>query len=353
MIHTRKLADGRTVYDARVGHGPQRTFARKADAEEYEADEKRNRLRVRAGLQSTETKSIPFQDLCHLWEANFGPSAWKLQMLAHSKTKWGKHQLAELRPEQIGAWLHSLPLSGKTKSHVLSTLRAVLDAGVEWGYLGRNPARSRAFKAPSPKRQRPIRPFESWKEVLSAAKAVAAQGEPISSPLIRFATATGIRVPGELMAMRWEDISIFNASMIVRGTKTDAAARTIPLSDHALQALKDVARGIARGGPVWINRHGRKLSYLNWRDTDWRDGLEEAGLERRTPYEMRHTFATLALGAGAAIDDVASAMGHTDIDEVYRFYRKWIPQSQDRLRGVLNTIGKESDGDAHAAVRPR
>jgi integrase len=67
---------------------------------------------------------------------------------------------------------------------------------------------------------------------------------------------------------------------------------------------------------------------------------------------MRHTFATLALGAGAAIDDVASTMGHTDIDEVYRFYRKWIPQSRERLRAVLNTIGKENDA-ALDRVLPR
>lgn len=347
MIQAKTLASGDKVYRVRVGNGPMRTFTRKNDALEYEGQQKRNRARVRTGLESTEIVDTTFDELAAMWCANFNPSHWKFTMLTYSKTRWGRHQLSSLRPEQIGAWLHDLPYASKTKSHILSTLRAVLDAGVEWGYLARNPARTRAFKAPSTKRVRPILPFETWAEVETAAGYVAIIGEPISSPLIRFACATGLRVPGELMAMRWEDVSFFNRQLIVRGTKTDAAARVIPLSTNAIQALKDVARGIARGGPVWINRHGRKLSYINWRDTDWREGLERAGLERRTPYEMRHTFATLALGAGAAIDDVASAMGHTDIDEVYRFYRKWIPQSQDRLRGVLNTIGKETD----AAVR--
>lgn len=349
MIRTVTLASGDKVYRVRVGDGPMKTFARKADAQEYEGDQKRNRARVRAGFQTTEITDTTFDELAAMWCANFGPSPWKLAMLAYSRDKWGRYQLSTLRPEQIGAWLHGLTFASKTKSHILSTLRAVLDAGVEWGYLARNPARSRAFKAPSTKRVRPIRPFESWPEVLNAAKAVAAEGEPISDPLIRFACSTGLRVPGELFAMKWEHVNVFEKKLIVVGTKTDAALRTIPLSENALQALKDVARGIARGGPVWINRHGRVLSYINWRDTDWREGLKEAGLEHRTPYEMRHTFATLALGAGAAIDDVASAMGHTDIDEVYRFYRKWIPQSQDRLRGVLNTIGKEND--AQTALR--
>ena len=343
MIRPVLLADGRIVYDARVGDGPQRRFTRKRDAEEYEAKEKQTRLRVRAGLQTTEVGGATFLDLCQLWEANFAPSPWKLSMLAHSKQKWGRHRLTELRPEQIGAWLHSLPLAGKTKSHVLSALRQVLEAGVDWGYVTRNPARKGAFKAPSTKRQRPILPFESWAQVLDAAKAVASQGEPVSSPLIRFACATGVRCPGELLNVTRNQLDLKGRLLEVQGTKTAHAMRTIPLSELALAALDDIALPIKSTDPIWRNRHGRTLSYINWRDTDWRLGLEEAGLKQRTPYEMRHTFATLALGSGAAIDDVASMMGHTDIDEVYRFYRKWIPQMSDRLRSVLNTIGKEQD----------
>ncbi len=344
MIEPRTLADGTTVYDARYGKGPQRTFNRKRDAEEYEATEKRNALRRRAGLPVEELKDATFADLCELYEANFIPSVWKLNMLAYSKAKWGARRLLDLRPEQIGAWLHGLELAPKTKSHILSTLRGVLDAGVEWGYLPRNPARSRAFKSPSTKRVRPIEPFESWAEVLSAAKAVAAQGEPVSSPLIRFACATGVRCPGELIGLCRSQLDVRLRLFEVRGTKTDAALRTIPLSANALEALDDVPMPIKSTDPIWRNRHGRTLSYINWRDEDWRKGLKEAGLVFRVPYEMRHTFATLALGEGAHIDDVASMMGHEDIKELYRYYRKWIPRSQDRLRGVLDRIGKENDG---------
>jgi integrase len=137
----------------------------------------------------------------------------------------------------------------------------------------------------------------------------------------------------------------------VYGTKTAAAARIIPLSSRALEALDDLPRQISSTEPVWRNRHGRPLSYINWRDTDWREGLQELELQHRSPYQMRHTFATLALSHGAAIDDVASMMGHTDIDEVFRFYRKWIPKMSDRLRGVLDTIGKETDVQADSERR--
>ncbi len=50
---------------------------------------------------------------------------------------------------------------------------------------------------------------------------------------------------------------------------------------------------------------------------------------------------TLALANGAAIDDVATVMGHEDITMAYTHYRKWIKTAADRLRASLDTIGKE------------
>jgi integrase len=346
MIRTRTLSDGSKVYRVRVGNGPQRSFTKHDDALEYEGNQKRNRARVRSGFESTEIVDTTFEELCKLWVSNNAPSEWKLYILAHSRTKWGQHTLSALRPEQIGAWLHGLDLAGKTKSEILSTLRAVLDAAVEWGYLARNPARSRAIKSPSKKRQSPILPFESWEEVLEMAKATASFGEDVSSPFIRFACATGVRCPGELMAVTWEHVDRKTGMLDVQGTKSEAARRLIPLSENALAALDDLPRSIHSTDPVWRNRHGRTLIYLNWRDTDWRKGLTELGLAHREPYQMRHTFATLALAAGAPIDDVASMMGHEDINIVWRYYRKWMPRGAERLRVVLNTIGKENDGSA-------
>lgn len=342
MIQRRPLANGRIAYVVRVGYGgEQRTFHRYDDAEEYEAQQKRNRRRAQAGIENVKP-DLTFADLVKLWEANFNPSAWRQTMVAYATKRWGKVKVREIQPEAVGAWINSLegrtgPLSEKTRSHVLETMRQVLNAGVEWGYLTKSPARRGAFKAPSKRaRVSPIQPFETWAEVLRVADACASR-QSVAGPFVRFACATGLRCPGEIVDLQWSQVDLKSKSLTV-GSKTSAGHRTVPLSIHALAALDDLPRSLS--GRVFVGKRGGRFDYLNWRDTDWRDALTDCGLPHRTPYEMRHTFATLALAEGASIDDVATVMGHDDISVAYSYYRKWIRAMADRLRLTLDQIGE-------------
>ena len=344
MIKKVIRADKSVAYRVRVGiDGPLKTFDRKEAAVEYEAEQKLARQRSRAGL-GADKPNVTFQQLVDLWEANFDPSQWRMTMIRYATDRWGKVKVRDIQPEQLGEWITNLtgrngqPLAEKTRAHVLETMRQVLNAGVEWGYLSKSPARRGAFKPPSKKaREHPIRPLESWDEVLAVAAACASRN-PVAGPLVRFACATGIRVPGELITLRWDQIDLPGRVMTV-GSKTAAGHRTVPLSGNALAALAELPRSLR--GPVFIGKTGGLFDYLNWRKTDWREALQECSLEHRTPYEMRHTFATLALAHGASIDDVATVMGHEDIAVAFNYYRKWIRTMADRLRATLDTIKEE------------
>jgi integrase len=344
MIARRKKADGKNAYRVRVGDSPSKSFDLYQDAEQYEGELKRQRRRERAGLDEASKPNITFDALVQLWVGNFDPSAWRMDMIAYATARWGKVKVRDIQPEQLGAWLTSLTgksgqaLSTKTRSHVLETMRQVLNAGVEWGYLGKSPARRGVFKAPSQRsRIRPIRPFESWSEVELVADACPTL---VGNCFVRFMCATGAR-PNELTSLMWSQVDLQGGTMTI-GSKTAAGHRTVPLSRHARSALMDMPRSIS--GRVF-HRKGKPFDYPNWRRTDWRLALASCGLERRTPYEMRHTFATLALAHGAAIDDVATVMGHDDISVAFNFYRKWIKLAADRLRSQLDTIDREDDSE--------
>lgn len=335
MIRTRTAADGSIRYLVTLGRSPQRTFKRKGDAEEYEAELIRNRQRGRAGLDAAKP-AITYKELVELWRANFAPSDWREAMVKYSVAKWGKAPLYTIQPERVGSWIATLEsksgktLSEKTRAHVLETMRQVLNAGVEWGYLEKSPARPGAFRPPKKNsRLRPIRPFESWDEVERVA-AACEELKTTTGAFVRLCCATGLRCPGEVMTMLWKDIDVRNKH-VKAGSKTDAGQRTVPLSAEALRSLAELPRSI--DGRVF------RFDYHEWRKTQWKLALANVGLEERTPYEMRHTFATLALAAGAAIDDVATVMGHEDIAVTYRYYRKWIKTSAERLRLTLDTIG--------------
>lgn len=356
MIEPYKKKDGTTIWRARHGHGTQRSFPRKRDANEYIAEQVRNSARAKAGLE-TGREPITFAQLHRKWTEIADPSEWTLAMSQPALDKLGRLYLGEITTAHIGTWLARLeqksgkPYTEKTRRHMLAALRQVLNAGVDYGYITRSPASPRfrnSLAVPSDTRVRPIRPFETWDEVEAVAEACARRN-PIAGPLIRFCCATGIRTPGEWINMTWGQINLYDKLLFVEGTKNKLAIRTLPLSIHAIEALSQLPQSISRR--VWIGKAGGPFDYANWRDADWRAALEECGLERRTPYEMRHTFATLALTAGASIAEVASAMGHTDIQRCFQTYRKWTREMHERLRTDLDKIGSPTS-EPQVAAKP-
>lgn len=345
MIKRVVKADGSVAWRGRLGRGPLRTFDTKREAEEYVDHERTQRRRERAGLP-IEAGPITYDALCELFLVNYPAksTAWTKRMLSYSRKQFGKVPVRSLRPEAIGKWLHGLPHAPKTKQHIIERMRMVLNAGVEWGYLAHSPARSSAIRSPGQQRVEPINPFESWAEVLAVADAIGERYDP----LVRFACATGLR-PGEWLDLRWSDVDVTTATATIRGTKTAAAERTIQLSQPALRALNDVPEALNRAQRVFPGPQGGQLDYQGWRKHHWRPALAAAEVAYRTPYQMRHTFATLALEAGVPIDAVSKMMGHSSIEITQRYYRKWTRPMMARFTALLDTL-EAQDGEGGDAA---
>ena len=56
--------------------------------------------------------------------------------------------------------------------------------------------------------------------------------------------------------------------------------------------------------------------------------LDKAGLHRRSPHQMRHTFALLLLKAGVPITYVSRQLGHRDSSITLRVYAHWLPDAE-------------------------
>jgi hypothetical protein len=108
-------------------------------------------------------------------------------MTAYSLDEFGDTLLRDLRPNEIQTWLSGLTVANTTKRHALDTMRQILERGVDWDYLARNPANKRLVKPPKSTPAN-INPFESWKEV----KRIAAKAGDYAA-LVIFACATGLR----------------------------------------------------------------------------------------------------------------------------------------------------------------
>ena len=152
--------------------------------------------------------------------------------------------------------------------------------------------------------------------------------------LFLFWSRTGIR-PGELLALKWERIDFFNAQALISETrnyyggdgptKTEASDRTINLRPAALEALKNQqARTGLRNKWVFLNHQGNQWNLTSFRG-EFKYRLRFAGLKVRPPKQMRHTFATLHIGAGESISWVSKMLGHSDVETTLKRYNRFIP----------------------------
>ena len=114
--------------------------------------------------------------------------------------------------------------------------------------------------------------------------------------------------------------------------KTARSRRRVPLTPRALDAVEQISPRLdtrlipaARGGYI---------GHDSWRTREWYPALEAAGLTRRGPYALCHTFVTNALAAGVPIFDVARYAG-TSVLMIERTYGHLAKGSEAHARDLL------------------
>ena len=176
-----------------------------------------------------------------------------------------------------------------------------------------------------------------------------------------------------ICALAWEDVDLEAKKLTVSRNltpqglftppKTEAGNRVICLIDAAVDILRD-QRELTRmypqtsfnfhtreyGGRIEEQKtfvfnpsvnavNGRSGAYYSTESLGqiWTSALRRAGLRHRKAYQSRHTFACWALSAGANPNYVASQMGHSDAQRVYRVYGAWISEHNTDQLSLINT----------------
>lgn len=162
------------------------------------------------------------------------------------------------------------------------------------------------------------------------------EGEHIGY-IIRLAFYTGMRI-GEISQLRWSMVDLEEKfiSLPEAITKTKNA-RTIPLSDPAIEALKffDEILDEKRIRHSWYySSKTREECHVIQKIRGWgqyikrsigdrfRDAKEAAGIKDKmvTFHSLRHSMATESLLGGARIYEVSKVLGHTTVDITSQFY---------------------------------
>lgn len=233
----------------------------------------------------------------------------------HLRPRLGKVLLVDLGVREVQRVLDDLlegGHSGRHVAHIRGVLRAAISHAMRQELVGRNVA----ALAASPQVRRAEMQALSASEVHSLFKAM--EGERLR-PLVVTAAMLGLR-RGELIALKWSDIDLDRATLTVRRTgtrinreyvegppKSAKSRRTIALPPTIAEMLRE-----QRGAPlayVFPGELGGPTS-AHAIDLALKRGLIRAGLPPIRVHDLRHTAASVLLGAGGTLRDAQEMLGH-------------------------------------------
>ena len=324
--------DGR---GGRAGGRRQRTgFRTKTEARKWFAEQVAPRLD-----RAAPSPEITFDAFAELFLARHGATVSKrtrdtlAERLAPARKTFGAWTLSELEgaAADIARWRAGLP--GTARYRLTLALRQCLAAAVRWRYLTRNPA-IEAGRNPEPRAEE-LHPFTR-----DEVDALAAELGSVYGPLVVFAAETGLRT-NEWAAIERRDVDRAGPAIVVQRRVSDGVLtpypktqrRRVPLTPRALAAVEQLPPRLdtpllfpaTRGGFIGLD---------TWRTREWYPALDAAGIRRRGPYHLRHTFATEALAAGVSIFQLARLMG-ASVKTIDRTYGHLAHDSEDHLRELL------------------
>jgi integrase len=173
--------------------------------------------------------------------------------------------------------------------------------------------------------------------------------------LVRF--FTGMRT-GEAHGLKWKYVDFERRIILIRETfvlgedeytKTDSSQRDIQMSQPVYEALKRQQEATGKRDYVFCNRQGLPIDNKNFSDRVYYPLLRHLGLERRRPYQMRHTAATLWLASGEAPEWIARQLGHANTQMLFQVYSRYVPNltrqdgsAMDRLLASRFATGNAS-----------
>lgn len=291
--------------------------------------------------------------------------------------------MRELTPPMIQKWENDLLASGLAPTTVIKYHRLLSETckhAVNVDVLVKNPCQA----VKTPKRQAPSPnslTADGYARLATTLDAI----EP--SPLVTAAAIalhTGMR-QGEVCGLRWrcydpqartiqveESIGVANGGTYSKAPKTKSSRRAVPVSPQLAAILERrrtaMAHELQEGGIQLKPEEFGKLYVVGFIDGRFRDPLrickEWAALSdsfglvgtqgrRVTFHDLRHSFATRAIAAGADVKAVAAVLGHTNAAMTLNVYADADPESKRRATDLVAlAIAAQGEVEPYAETAP-
>ncbi len=230
---------------------------------------------------------------------------------------FGDKHIGKIRPDDIRAYQRArldAGLSSKTINMDVGVLRLLLKRAKTWNLVAEE---VKLF----PKRPRIIPRVLTQEQKAHLFRMASSRSDwmVVYCAAVLAVSTTSRSV--ELKNLRWVDVDIFNQTMRVRRSKTEAGHRTIPLNRDATLALANLReRAEAFGSnapehcvfPACENKHvDPNTPQKSWRSA-WRHLTKVAGFPGFRFHDLRHQAITEMAEAGASDATIMAVAGHVD-----------------------------------------
>jgi integrase len=318
------------------------------------------------------------------WENAYLPSrTWGPAMVStvtsivnrHVLPKFGQTRLADLDKLELQKHLNALAesFSRSMVKKILVQYRAILEEAVERDLVVKNQARKLAM----PPTRKPCGRFLALEEF----DALVAQLEFRDRLIVRMFCTMGFR-PGEMFALRWDDIEAGRVRVDesvsqwgVKEPKTEGSDAYLPMP-AGVQSEMDLWRGMrcttSPASLVFPTANGTTISAHNYERDVIVPAAIRAGIMTAPPKErlkgdpkrdkatavnfqaFRRTFGTWMQRTGATVKDVQGAMRHSSPDQTLKAYMREIPAGVRTAVDALDrmfTERRNADTEPHGHLQ--
>jgi site-specific recombinase XerD len=138
----------------------------------------------------------------------------------------------------------------------------------------------------------------------------------------------GLRI-SEMAALLWKDVDLDRKTIMVRNAK-GGKFRLIPIHERVEAALREVPPEERRGAVYGRKKDGKACSYKSLPHIFGPRWLQSEGLEI-SAHQLRHTFATQLLWAGANLMEIQRLLGHASLSTTEKYLALEIEQKRQAI----------------------
>lgn len=245
-------------------------------------------------------------------------------------------------------------LSPKTVRNIHGLLHRAFSDAVRWRRLAVNPC----DQADQPRKDSPE--MMTWTPA-ELGRFLSFTAEDRLGAVWRLFGTTGMR-RGEVAGLRWSDVDLRRGTLVVRQTvtmvgqrptvgtpKTAAGTRRIALDPVTTAALKRwkvaqteerlvMGAGWQGGDDLVVTEPDGSSVHPRAMTRRFHAITKAAGLPCIRLHDVRHSYATAALGAGVSVKVLAARLGHADVSVTLRTYAHVLPGDDEAAAATVAAV---------------